>query len=50
VVILDYQDGIASVQSWDDFMAAVRAGDLPELAPIETKRPQLPMPDQPKEG
>jgi len=50
VVILDYQDGIASVQSWDDFMAAVRAGDLPELAPIETKRPQLPTPDQPKEG
>lgn len=50
VVILDYQDGIASVQSWDDFMAVVRAGDLPELAPIETMRPQLPTPDQPKEG
>ncbi len=50
IVILDYQDGIASVQSWDNFMAAVRAGDLPELAPIEAKQPQLPTPDQPKEG
>lgn len=50
IVILDYQDGIASVQSWDNFMAAVRAGDLPELAPIETKPPTLPTPDQPKEG
>ena len=50
IVVLDYQDGIASVQSWDNFMAAVRAGDLPELAPIETKPPQLPTPDQPKEG
>jgi membrane protein implicated in regulation of membrane protease activity len=49
IVILDYQDGIASVQSWDNFMAAVRAGDLPELAPIEAKQPQLPTPDQPKE-
>jgi hypothetical protein len=50
IVILDYQDGIASVQSWDDFIAAARAGDLPELAPIETKPPQLPMHEQPKEG
>lgn len=50
IVILDYQDGIASVQSWDNFMAAVRAGDLPELAPLETKPPTLPPPDQPKEG
>ena len=50
IVVLDYQDGIASVQSWDNFMAAVRAGDLPELAPIEAKQPQMPTSDQPKEG
>jgi membrane protein implicated in regulation of membrane protease activity len=50
IVILDYQDGIASVQSWDNFMAAVRAGDLPELAPIEAHPPTLPTPEQPKEG
>ncbi len=53
VVILDYQNGIASVQSWDDFIASANAGALPELAPIEVKPPTLPkppMPDQPKEG
>ena len=50
IVILDYQEGIASVQSWDNFIATVRTGDLPELAPIETKPPQAPAPDQPKEG
>lgn len=50
IVILDYRDGIASVQSWDNFIAAARAGDLPELAPIETTPPTLPTPDQPKEG
>ncbi len=50
VVILDYQDGIASVQSWDDFMVTTRAGVLPKLAPIEAEPPTLPTPDQPKEG
>ena len=50
IVILDYQDGIASVQSWDDFIATVRAGDLPKLAPIEVRPPTLPTPEQPKEG
>ena len=50
IVILDYQDGIASVQPWDDFMAVVRAGDLSKLAPIEVERPTLPTPDSPKEG
>jgi hypothetical protein len=50
VVILDYQDGIANVQTWDNFLADVRAGNLPELAPIETKPPKLPPPEQPGEG
>jgi membrane protein implicated in regulation of membrane protease activity len=37
IVILDYQDGIAQVQSWDTFLAAAQAGSLPELAPIQTE-------------
>jgi membrane protein implicated in regulation of membrane protease activity len=49
VVILDYQGGIASVQSWDDFMVAVRTGNLPELAPMEGKPPRLPPPEVSKE-
>ncbi len=35
VVVLGYRDGIASVQPWDTFMASVRAGNAPELEPIE---------------
>lgn len=35
VVILEYQDGIASVESWDTFLAAARDGDLPQLAPFD---------------
>ena len=50
IVILDYQDGIANVQTWDAFLAAARAGELPELAPIEAKHPKLPAPEQPGEG
>ena len=50
VVILEYQDGIASVQSWDTFLAAARAGELPQLAPIEPQSSPLPAPEQPREG
>lgn len=50
VVILDYQDGIASVQSWDTFLDAVRMGQMPELAPIEPKSAPLPSPKRPGEG
>lgn len=42
VVILEYQGGIASVQSWDTFLAAARAGVLPELASIDTETAKLP--------
>lgn len=35
IVILEYQDGIASVQTWDTFLAAARTGELPQLAPLE---------------
>lgn len=35
VVILAYRDGIASVQSWDHFMASVRAGNAPALNPLD---------------
>ena len=35
VVIVSYDDGIATVQEWDAFMAGVRAGTAPELAPID---------------
>ncbi|MGE5333831.1 MAG: hypothetical protein ACM3N4_03960 [Nitrososphaerota archaeon] len=40
IVILDYQDGIASVQTWDSFLAGARAGILPQLAPIERESTQ----------
>lgn len=35
IVVIAYRDGIASVQSWDRFMAGVRSGLAPELQPIE---------------
>ncbi|MGZ3640299.1 MAG: NfeD family protein [Ktedonobacterales bacterium] len=35
IVVIDYRDGIASVQPWDRFMAGVRSGLAPELQPIE---------------
>lgn len=34
VVIVSYDDGIATVQQWDNFIASLRAGTAPELAPI----------------
>lgn len=46
IVILDYQDGIASVQTWDTFLAAARAGDLSQLAPLEPAPAKLPSPKQ----
>jgi membrane protein implicated in regulation of membrane protease activity len=49
VVILEYQNGIASVQSWDTFLAAARAGVLPELAPIEPESAKLPSAERPAE-
>jgi membrane protein implicated in regulation of membrane protease activity len=50
VVVLDSQDGIASVQTWDTFLASARAGVMPELAPIEVESPRLPQPERPREG
>ena len=50
VVILEYQEGIASVQSWDTFLAAAQAGMMPELAPIERESQKLPSPERPREG
>jgi membrane protein implicated in regulation of membrane protease activity len=50
VVILEYQDGIASVQTWDTFLAAARGGELPQLAPIEPQSSTLSAPEQPREG
>lgn len=38
VVIVSYEDGIASVQQWDAFIAGLRAGTAPELAPIDLPR------------
>jgi hypothetical protein len=35
VVIVSYADGIASVQPWDTFMAAVRSGTAPRLEPLQ---------------
>lgn len=35
VVILSTSDGIAAVQSWESFMAGVRAGTAPALSPID---------------
>lgn len=35
VVILSTSGGIATVQSWEHFMAGVRAGTAPELSPID---------------
>ncbi|WIG61439.1 MAG: hypothetical protein OJF49_004187 [Ktedonobacterales bacterium] len=35
IVVLDYRDGIASVQSWDHFSASLRAGDTPQLEPLD---------------
>ena len=34
VVIVSYDDGIATVQQWETFIAGLRAGTAPELAPI----------------
>lgn len=43
IVILDYLDGIASVQTWDSFLISARAGDpLEQLAPIEPIEPIKP--------
>ncbi len=43
IVILDYLDGIASVQTWDSFLISARAGDpLEQLAPIEPIKPAKP--------
>jgi membrane protein implicated in regulation of membrane protease activity len=43
IVILDYLDGIASVQTWDSFLFSARAGDpLEQLAPIEPIKPATP--------
>ena len=43
IVILDYLDGIATVQTWDSFLASARAGDpLEQLAPIEPINPIKP--------
>jgi hypothetical protein len=46
IVILEYQDGIASVQTWDTFLADARAGDLSQLAPLEPAPVKLPSPKQ----
>ncbi len=46
IVILDYQDGIASVQTWDTFLADARSGDLSQLAPLEPAPAKLPSPKQ----
>ena len=35
VVIVSYEDGIATVQQWDAFMAGLRTGTAPALAPID---------------
>jgi membrane protein implicated in regulation of membrane protease activity len=35
IVIIGYENGIASVQPWDSFMARVRAGNTPALQPLE---------------
>jgi membrane protein implicated in regulation of membrane protease activity len=35
IVIIGYENGIASVQPWDSFMARVRSGNAPALQPIE---------------
>jgi hypothetical protein len=35
VVILSYEDGIASVQTWDGFMLDVRNGREPLLQPLD---------------
>jgi hypothetical protein len=35
IVIIGYENGIASVQPWDSFMARVRSGNAPTLQPIE---------------
>jgi hypothetical protein len=35
IVIIGYENGIASVQPWDSFMARLRAGNAPALQPIE---------------
>jgi hypothetical protein len=35
IVILGYRDGIATVQTWDRFMAEVRSGHEPLLEPID---------------
>jgi hypothetical protein len=34
-VIIGYENGIASVQPWDSFMARVRSGNTPALQPLE---------------
>jgi hypothetical protein len=46
IVILEYQDGIASVQTWDTFLADARSGDLSQLAPLEPAPAKLPSPKQ----
>lgn len=47
IVILDYLDGIASVQTWDSFLISARAGDpLEQLAPIEPIKPAEPVQKQ----
>ena len=44
IVILDYLDGIATVQTWESFLVSARAGDpLEQLAPIEPIRPIKPV-------
>ena len=35
IVIIGYENGIASVQPWDSFMARVRSGNTPALQPME---------------
>lgn len=38
VVIIAYDNGIGTVQQWDTFIAGLRAGTAPELAPIDLPR------------
>ncbi len=38
VVILDYEDGIARIEPWDRFLASVRAGEEPRIAPADQRQ------------
>ncbi len=36
VVILSYENGVAQAQQWDTFLASLRAGEAPDLEPLDT--------------